>query len=542
MPSEQMRNLTVTRWEDEFINDVAQARIREALDSDKSVLVFCDQCETGSLSQLVDPEKNQGYIHVKRDEVAHCLLPCRRHTAESGGKNKDDGIGPSVFAVTDLSRVPVAIQTLGLVVVCGLQERILLDKQTSHLVETLVDRSEAEMEAAIAHAHLSDQEDVSILTNAPLSPTRPKTPPRRIENDQIESFVFELLQVCKEIRFPHLLNCFILDIHAVGETVIRLGTNKWIERSPSPVGRGLFTASTAEARRLARLLPLFEYNFPPAAFLADFEDPTSRATVAAVRIAAITHFRLELVMPEFDIEQAADRKGMSPGELFVKIWRKLGPTCGLPPRYLEQGSIWIDLAAWHTGAIYRQNYATLPDERVNKGTLLFDIMSKELSQELLVDVVACRMIRQLVQRLDSVFDIPAHGPPSRLVLSQPDIDCIHDNLLRAWAYQTMFLYMEDCDQGVRKAYVDIVAGSNVSVKKPHRDRLVETVIPNGPEMPWEGMFLVATGILRNETPHGAEFGPSGLVVIPVSAIHRWERAHYNASFYRAIQTRYPLVD
>lgn len=449
---------------------------------------------------------------------------------------------PVIYVVKEPGRIPFPIKDLGLLVVCRHQSNLEFDTATSHIAHNTVERSDFEIEDAMAHAYLSGggAKTVFIGTNAPaIGISRLQMPRRRLENYQSMAFLFELLHHCRDVPLNDILECLVTDVNIVSEMLRRLQLKQWImETSHSP--RGYAPQSTARARDLKSLLPLFEYNFRPAAFLAGFgnDEPESLQRIA-IRIAAIVQRGPELVTTWNPAGQAQQQQ-LSFKQALFGFYTSVGQACQLPPQLLTRGSVWLKLAAWHMFAKEWDGFQGpfwLNEVCPQKANL--DIFRNNPAHFgcLELSIPACVQVDQLVRSLERHRSLVLQTSPQPLVSVPGGIERIEDELLNVWLDRLHYIVLDS------RILFDHVAMSTVPLRPESFTCFAPAGVPETSTVQTsKGFYVVALKISKTFTISDGRVvlpGPDELVVIPQDAMERWCK-RTGQDILEMVQTRFVL--
>lgn len=434
---------------------------------------------------------------------------------------------PVLYVVNDAARTPFTINHLGLVVVSRLRIGIEFDRASGHVLKTLVKRSETEIKDALAHAYLSGKaaRDVAIFSDSPLGSSSLQVPRRRLENDQNMAFLFEIAQLADQIHLGPLLNCLITDVDILVETTRRLERGRWLQRRESkPDNRcGYILPSTDRASRLTSILPMLDYDFAPAAFLAGFagDEPALRA---AVRIAAIAHQPDEMLEISTFAESAASI-GVTLEEYFGGLSLCFSSFCKIPTEVMRQGVLWAKLCAWHKVAMQTNNFAG--DERMSENSADWAILDSTfecgpLARALPLRKNACVHLCRIVDRLERTLGILPplpNAPPAKIELEVADMARIQDEMLNAWMDGLVWI------NKAPKCLYDCVAVRIDDISLSTWEYFDPAMVPESPETPTsKGLFALALKIRKhvggtNEGRDSWEF--DNIVILPMASLARW---------------------
>ena len=330
-----------------------------------------------------------------------------------------------------------------------------------------------------------------------------------------------------------LVNLLNTDQRILQDAFESLVRGHWVDRS----GRGFVVSNTSRAGLLLSLLPEFSFNFAPTAFLAGFvENSSASAKLAAIRLAAISHQDTDLFNfynPPVFARSKGDNVNVSSYEKHVP--RILtAETCQFPEHLLKEGTLWMKIAAWQRGDVTEAGYSTnicmeeaephLPDVDVSAGTVVKGSIFLRLS--------TCLQVKRLVEVLEPIMGLPSNpsrSAPPALILAAGDVERIQDELLSAFMNGFIRIMPPVIDTGAKTPILDLVAIRSKDVQQWNGDVFRPRAVPVTAETPKNGHFAVAQRVRKDVILDGEEvracWSMADIVVIPISAMKRWEKAN-----------------
>ncbi|RMJ11349.1 hypothetical protein CDV36_009010 [Fusarium kuroshium] len=484
-------------------------RMRETVSRGDCVIVFC--------------------LPRERSEIEKSLEGTEGHAAPIDQNIMDlvqlgDKLESTVFFVTDHYSFPMDVK-VSLIVVSHLREVYHSEHRTNHIVRKIVKRSHAELRDIMSHAYQND-ERVYILSNASPGDLIPDMPQRRLENDQNLAFLFEILQICQDIKLGDLLTCFLTDLNAAFALYPQLLQGDWIRENTGPTTRGYEVVNSERAQMLTSLLPLFDYSFVPASFLSGFLKDSKPTIAVAIRIASICHKGFDFF--SFDPAAFALQNDILVGEVVARIPSILEQTFSFPLDLVQHGILWIAIAAWHTWHMQRNEADVRNAIDVGAGS--------EFENLLLVDVTSASDIGILVNHLHKMLLGDAEHKGA-ITLTNTQCSRIQEELLGAWMYRTFLVKKDEHIPGDSPEVTDLVGlrvrGVEMSTPSLPLVELEQSVDPE------ENLYCVL--VFEIDKLVDEELEDHWIVnhhaVVPLITIRRWQ--HLNAAkFTKVIQSKY----
>ncbi|KAF7563119.1 hypothetical protein G7046_g1005 [Stylonectria norvegica] len=512
-------------------------RMTDTIQDGKSVLIF-----GGPRSMVSFAPRNETAFHYRG---RHCVIIDLVSASSSEVDHACKGMpleltppvdgyamgGPAIFLVYEPQQVPREVKNLGLVVIARNQQGQIFDDRTTHITKTSRDLSQAEFDDALAHAYLSNRQVVRVMTDVPRDGLPAQMPFRRIENDQNLAFLFEASQMPLNIHFNDLIKC-LLTRHDVHDLNRRLMIGGWVDIDRTADCKRMIKVTTTDrTRRLINLLPTLKFNFAPAAFLAGFKpDDTVAARRAAIRIAVI-QIQPWRLFPPVDITQL-EAFGISDEDFLNALPLAFRSKFSLPGggNVFRNGWIWTTLAVLHTAMTQMAVLHSAMTQVAAEHDLRFlAVTDGPLGHFFQVQVAKIARCANLVERLEEMMFPLAE----RISLTEPldmgvqDCDRIHDELLSAWMFHSMWLIVNFTPTGVDWIIVDMVNKYSALTGPGPLLNATELLQPDivANEQPDSSAWIWCLALeTHTELPGARTWSATNAVAIPLDAVRRWERA------------------
>ncbi|KAF5001322.1 hypothetical protein FDECE_11006 [Fusarium decemcellulare] len=519
--------------------DEVSKQIGKALQKGDNVLMFCHPGDRAHVTRSLAEQQILHTSHcVSQTDVDSLVDFCQPALGE---------LRAGILFVEDGSTLPLEICHLGLVVISRRREAAMFDPRTSHIVRTSVTRSKQEIRNAIMDMYLACQEQTkkAVVLGDELDSDECPMPPRRVENGQNLAFLFEVLQLFPDVKLSELLSCFVSDFRSIFALVPRLLMGGWIREEPDPaICRGYLVNQNNKTTTLISLLPIFGYNFEPAAFLASFAGGSNPAiTRAAIRMAAISHHGFAF-LPSYDPVEFALSNHQPLKRVLDDFPNAFEDQKLLPESLLQHGILWIALATWQAGAIKYQNYSDLPET----GEEIADVTQpSSVSRLLRVNLKLASQIADLVNQLERLFGIGAAFAPRSVHFELQPADCgrIQDELLKAWMYKTYMVRHKDKDNNLLSVEsvqtTDLVGGKvkGVTLSNTNAHLMIEALM-NGDIGVDVNRGVVTCALARDILKSGHDcWVIEPMAIIPLSVIRRWEQSQ-GLGFSDKVKSTYPI--
>lgn len=404
--------------------------IGRTLSNGADVLVYCGELDRGRLGSILEEVVGAGKpclevrIWDPRRPVTTFVRAIR--------KTEQDGqtYPPTLFVVDGADRMPFRIRGLGLVVILGRPTKSVFSQQLCHVVRVPYELSRSEFVDAVAVADLSG---ARVLSAVAIDDLERAMPPKRIEHDQHQAFLFEWLRMSQGVVARNqFLSCLEVGFYRIEDSADALLASGCIEQT-SASGDDFSVPKTDRMRKLTALLPKLAFDFGPAAFLSSFATDESDQTLrVAVRLAAIMHCHDLLLSYDPPTWCASYEVPVAVQDFEEALPLVLSPACSLPPNILLEGILWIKLALWNMLSMETKGFTELLrdfDEGVTMERV--DVLAgTRLEKSTIISRSACLRINEVVQSLEKTLHLPP-VPPSKIDVTESEVARIQAELLRA---------------------------------------------------------------------------------------------------------------
>lgn len=419
------------------------------------VLIYCSELDRGCLISIMHGFYAMfnrcvievGVCDVRKPFLSFLTAMNKRGEVQIHGDTVLRSDLPTLFVVYGADRMPFRIKDLGLVVIIPRRTRVMFSRKLGQVVKTSTGLSRSEFLDAVTAADLSKRSDVRVLSGVTINDLKSSMPPKRIENDQHQAFLFELFQTAQSaVAKSHVMRCFDINPCQVEASGCRLLSAGLIERMEtdemgcfvpkssrtSEVGLGYSILKTDRTRKLPLLLPALDFHLELAAFLSDVMGPKSTSRVA-IRLAAIMHCH-DLFLSYDPEGWCAQRPGAQMQDFEDHLQTELAPFCIFPPNILKEGTLWIKLAVWNRLSMWTSGFTK--DVTDFDEFLLTETMDTfgytALAGSILVSRSACLKINEIVQSLEKTLNLPWQ-PPARIIVAEWEARKFKSALLCAYS-------------------------------------------------------------------------------------------------------------
>ncbi|KAG8405481.1 hypothetical protein J3458_022135 [Metarhizium acridum] len=443
-------------------------------------------------------------------------------------------VPPTVFFCTETSQIPMEIHNLGAIVISRRREAHLWEY--GRIVREPEQTSQWEVDRAVSYLWQTSTPTMGITVLAPETSRLRKLPRRRVDNDQAIAFLVDLFANFDGMNVDDMLSCFLTDYAIFQSNMSQLEAMKCARVCDDDVR--LFSLEPGAGQELLLdLLPLFQYQFLPAWFLATgitLPGVSLSAKRAMTRLAVIVHEGVDFIDRKSALWQ--ERSDADKVQHLRTLASKIVTRVQMPHELIAQGGLWLALAAWHCASMHGFRKGVNASHRNH---LCADVATGGIVS---IQTRLAKRIGDLVHKLEGFVGI---GPQDRgnrlLVLDENDCKQIQTVMVQTWMHRTVGITKGldangiECFRATDMVSMDTTLHLSGSHLMPIRAMMGSH--GTGDEV----MLLAALSLSRPLRPRaGIQFGAG--VVLPAECIREWQNKGKDRDFLVDIRCHHPLCD